>query len=438
MSESQLTREPIRRRFTYNRRPLPSGEIFFNRARSMPDIKLNSKANRKRLSLNWTQLHAITEGISAIDLGSLLIRNRDDADRFVKEYGFELESEKDWDRATRAHREAIEFIDEYFLSPSQRALVDPDVRHPKNLLDLLVYASNYLNKSLKKQRWSCAVLKVMHGIFHIDLDFKLKNFDEIRRQIFVPLDTMIQSNGANHYLTDGTMSLPLYFLQKKRNKNRKSILLKLLQKPNYVASDIYDHLGLRLILNTKVECLLALKLLSRNHQISITNIKPFRSKNNLIDLKMAKRVFTKLKPAMLATESYPTDIFQKMDEELAREFLAQPRKDNPHSSSDFHSIQVTIRKMIRIPNPAYETIKRYQKAFQGIRLEPPAPLDVTPIDPEIAFYFDYEIQLLDKASYLRSMRGPSSHAAYKKRQRETARRRVLGKELIDFLDLHPD
>jgi uncharacterized protein (TIGR04562 family) len=47
----------------------------------------------------------------------------------------------------------------------------------------------------------------------------------------------------------------------------------------------------------------------------------------------------------------------------------------------------------------------------------------------VSFFFAFEIQLMDAASWQRSQEGAASHEAYKKRQVDTARRRVFGPEL---------
>jgi uncharacterized protein (TIGR04562 family) len=54
----------------------------------------------------------------------------------------------------------------------------------------------------------------------------------------------------------------------------------------------------------------------------------------------------------------------------------------------------------------------------------------------VGFFFEYEIQLMDKASHDRSLSGPASHEAYKRRQVDTARLRVLGRELLRWMDEH--
>ncbi|UUZ50881.1 TIGR04552 family protein [Massilia sp. B-10] len=111
--------------------------------------------------------------------------------------------------------------------------------------------------------WSCALLKVMHGIFYIDSDLKLRHFNAIREQVFASLDEVILKDGEQYFLTDGEVCLPLLHYDKKSHKGRNSILLKLLQKAAYLAADIYDHLGVRMVFMTRFECLLALHALQR-------------------------------------------------------------------------------------------------------------------------------------------------------------------------------
>jgi len=397
-------------------------------------IKPQLKSRHDRVSLNWTQLNAVITGVSAIDVDSLAIRNREEAIHFSREYGLDLDEATDQDRIRRVHREAITFVEEFFLEEDQHRLIPDEVRHPENVLDLLVFSSNYLNKANDVQMWACAVLKVMHSIFHIDGDFKLRYFDNIRNQIFESLDQIIFSSGSHHYLCDDKIKIPLFFYEKKRNKGRKSIILKLLQKPTYVASDIYDHLGIRMVFETKMECLFALKVLRRNHLISVTNIKPFRSRNNLLDLKSTKRLFNHYRALLDGARDYPLNVLKRMDRELDLDFVSRARENNPHSDELFQTIQVTARKMIRVPNQSYQSLQELIRHLREENIPLPAELvQRDELDRETAFYFDYEIQLLDKESYLRTMYGPASHKAYKTRQVETARKRVLSPALRKYI-----
>ena len=400
----------------------------------MVKIKPQLKSGKNRVSLNWTQLNVVIEGHSAIDVGALSIRNRSEAVRFAHEYGFDLDNPIQRDQIVRTHAEAVAFIKEFFLSEEEAELIPLEVLQPENILDLLVYSSNYLNKSNQRQMWACAVLKVMHGIFHFDHDIKLKHFDAIRAQIFDSLDKVIISKGAHHMLSDGKIHIPLFFYEKKRTKGRKSILLKLLQKPTYVASDIYDHLGIRLVFETKLECLFALTVLRRNHLISVTNVKPFRTRNNLIDFKAAKKLFNHYRSRLERSTEYPYKLLREVEAELENSYFKQSRQNNPHSSQEFRNIQVTARKMIRLPNPSYLQMQRLLEFVMGSDMNLPGHFAAeAEIDKELAFYFDYEIQLVDRKSYVQAMQGPASHEAYKARQIETARRRVLGPELIRTL-----
>ncbi len=374
-----------------------------------------SLKSKHKFSLNWGYLTAITTGQSAIDLTSLALRSLHDARQFAREYGFDLDQHTTLLRIVRGHREAVQFILDHFLDPAHASLMPPEVRFADDPLLLLVYASQRSEQTDPLRLWSCAVLKVMHGIFYIDSDLKLRHFTTIREQIFASLDGVIQREGDQFFLTDGEMCLPLLHYDRKSHKGRNSILLKLLQKADYLASDIYDHLGVRLTFNTRFECLLALHALQHSHLLSVTNVDPQRTRNTLLDLDAAKQVFVKYRSLLDRSESYPAALLEKMDEELMALSQQQTRSDNPHSGSGFSSLQVTLRKMIHLRGADTEYAH----------------------DGDVDFFFEYEIQLMDRVSHERSLSGPASHDAYKKRQVETARLRVFGRELLDWIASHP-
>jgi len=367
-----------------------------------------------KFSLNWTYLNAIASGVSAIDLEALALRNLHDARQFVREYGFDLDQPAAFRVIQRAHREAVAFIRCAFLKPEQAHLIPPEVAEAEDPIDLLVYASLRGHNADVRRLWSCAVLKVMHGIFYIDNNLKLRHFQTIREQVFASLDEVIHRDGEHYFLTDGRICLPLLHFDRKDNKGRNSILLKLLQKAAYLAADIFDHLGVRLIFNTRFECLLALNTLQHAHLLSVTNVDAQRTRNTLLDLEAAKQIFIKYRAMLEASDCYPAKLLQHMDDELAACAQPQTRADNPHSGEGFNSMQVTVRKMIHVQPEAAACEQEY----------------------DVGFFFEYEIQLMDKASHERSISGPASHEAYKKRQVETARLRVFGRELTDWVADH--
>jgi uncharacterized protein (TIGR04552 family) len=379
-----------------------------------------------RFSLNWSYLNAIANGVSAIDLGALALRNLHDARQFVREYGFDLAQPAAPAIIARAHREAVDFIAGTFLDASEAGLIPPEVSHPDDPLQLLVYASLRGHNVDLRRMWSCAVLKVMHGIFYIDNNLKLRHFHAIREQVFATLDEVIQHDGDRHFLTDGEVCLPMLHYDRKDNKGRNSILLKLLQKAAYLAADIFDHLGVRLVFATRFECLLALRTLQRAHLLSVTNVDAERTRNTLLDLEAAKQIFNKYRAQLEHSDDYPMALLHTMDAELAELAEPQTRCDNPHSGNGFNSIQVTVRKMIHV-QPEFAHID------SGAEADVEADVGAGQ-EYDVGFFFEYEIQLMDQASYARSLAGPASHDAYKRRQIDTARARVFGRELLRWVD----
>ncbi|MFO1252353.1 MAG: TIGR04552 family protein [Inhella sp.] len=367
----------------------------------------------RRFALNWTYLSAIAQGVSPIDLQGLALRNLADARQYAREYGYDVDQPGVTDYLRGIQQEALGFVRGQFLTPAQQGLIPPEVAQPEDPLQLLLLASHGSHRIDPQRLWACTLLKVMHGLFYIDNNLKLRHFETIRQQVFAGLDEVLHEREGRSYLRDGLLELPLVHVERKRNKGRHSILLKLLQKPEYVAADIHDHLGLRLTLQTRVECLLALELLRRAHLVSASNLEVSRTRNTLVDLDAAKQVFTRWRALLERSPGYPQALLQRMDEELAALAPQPQRRDNPHSAAEFHSLQLTVRKMIQLPPDA--------GSEAGCR-----------------FFFAYEIQLLDAASLAQSQQGAASHEAYKQRQVETARRRVFGPQLLAWLASQAD
>ncbi|MBD8525938.1 TIGR04552 family protein [Pseudomarimonas arenosa] len=373
-----------------------------------------------RLSLNWGYLQAIARGQSAIDLRGMALRDGEDARRFASEYGFDLDDplHRSWIR--RVHREALDFIRSQLLDSASCDLIPSEIANPVDEVDLLVHASRYSKSRSTRRLWSCAVLKVMHALFYIDNNIKLRHFDAIRQQVFESFEQVVLRDGEAAFLSDGEICLPLLHYEKKSNKSRHSILLKLLQKPSYVAEDIHDHLGVRMVFETRTECLLALRVLQRAQLLSAINIESHRVRNNLIDLDVAREVFAHHRQQMEQSQGYPLELLKRMDAQLIERSEAAERQDNPHSSSGYRSVQLTVRRMIHLPDAGLSMDADWVDREGGADRRRHG---------EMSFYFNYEIQMMDRQSYQASTSGPASHGAYKQRQIATARKRVLGAEL---------
>jgi uncharacterized protein (TIGR04562 family) len=132
-------------------------------------------------------------------------------------------------------------------------------------------------------------------------------------------------------------------------------------------------------------------------------------RNSLLDLDAARSLFREYRAALEASASYPHTLLRQMDAELAAAEAGTDSAHNPHSSSAYRSVQITVRKRIHLPAESGEG--------EGL-----------------SFHFNYEIQLLDRAGFEATRSGPASHGAYKERQLATARRRVLGAELESLLE----
>ncbi len=401
----------------------------------------------QRFVFSWETMHTIISGRSAIDLSHLRMAGtgRQDAHDFLQRYGYDLDVASHQADVEGIRVEALGFV-RGVLAHGLDGVHVPELFDTMLILDLLLLAAGQGRpgdtETVESRRefdlnmaWACAILRVMHTIAHAVNYFQDNYYREIRARI---LDRFVQqvrtAEDGSQYLHAKSFDVPLRRFEVKETKPLRSVVLKLLQKQENVAYDLFDHIGVRIIVDKPVDALFAVRALREEHTIMYPNIKPTRSRNTLLDLGAYD---AHVRDCLLRYQSGELSELQTV--EAVHSFVQQPSGTaqvewNPYSSDKYNSIQFTCRQMIRFENPLFQRMNDAQvvarKHLQGDALaEMLATLSTAGIDPEIQFFFPYEVQVMDITSYEAATSGRAAYAEYKSRQVVSARQRVMPKVL---------
>ena len=391
---------------------------------------------------SWETMHTIIGGQSAIDLSHLRLVDggEEEALRFLARYGYDLNVPSHVEDVERIRVEALGFI-RGLLLPGLAGLAVPPEFDTLPIPDVLRLAAGERHLQLPgvsaelAMAWACALLRVMHTAAHAVNYFQSAYYRQIRERILDRfVDQVRTRDDGSLYLHCAAFDVPLVRFEVKETKPLRSVVLKLLQKQENVAYDLFDHIGVRIIVERPVDALFAVRALREEHTIMYPNVKPTRSRNTLVDLQ--------------AYDAHVRECLQRFqrgewtDAQTVDAIHGFDRKPdgheqvewNPYSSDKYRSIQFTCRQMIRFANPLYERLAAAQavarKHLQGAALaEMLASLSLVGVEPEIQFFFPYEVQVMDLASYQVATSGRASYGEYKDRQIHSVRRRVLPRVL---------
>ncbi|HQI03862.1 MAG TPA: TIGR04552 family protein [bacterium] len=346
---------------------------------------------------------------SFIDINRLNVHDEQTALSYMKNYGYDITDPLMKQKVVMILQESKNFIQNYLLEDPEghdpALAVPPEVLFNDNILDLLIMASEKEKTLL--QTWACAVLRVAHTITHVENDLAKSFMPGIKKQIFSRfMDHLKMSRTGEYYLGEGDQKIQLKMFEMKNEKSRESLILKLLHKKENVTADVFDRIGVRVVTYTKLDVILVLKYFSVNHVVSFANIKPSRTRNNLINVERFLQGIEELNAHDLSSwkeedvSEFLERHLQLPPEEKEIETDRIIKENNLYSSTLYSSLQLTGRQLI--------TIKDFFK-------------------PEInyRFFFPFEIQILDEESFNESREGRASHEEYKKNQICAARKRVL-------------
>jgi len=406
-----------------------------------PKADLNKSDLRSALAqrwkFNWPIMGVMIGGESSIDLPTLTLQSLEEATRFLRSYGFDADNPDDARQLQAVIVESLSFI-ERNLMPKEwgQGLVPPaeviDCRDPR---DLLLWASDRDEKSRMRRLWSCALLRVMHTIGHIEGAFRYNSIDQARDQIMARFNVHVRRDAEGQlWIGEDDVKVRLARMEWKYSKPRESILLKLLHKRANVAETIYDVIGVRIVTERQSDVMLVVKILSQLHIVSFPNCNPSRARNTLLDADQFRVTMDDLR-GRLMSNAISVEEFERT---LAGMNIPPPESGtaNPHSALNYRSIQMTGRQLIRTENPNFGWLRKLEDEAASASPEKAAILrDVVGfvrgwngVDSELCdrAFFPFEIQVMDNASYAHNSSGAASHGRYKRKQVRAARRRVLG------------
>ena len=392
---------------------------------------------QSKFKFPWTQVRDAFSGKSVLDTRYSSSRTLEEADQTLTSYGYSWDSEADRTFLLNTFKKAIEFIETQFVEPFEDPLKIPEEVRLCPDLRLLLQWSNLRARNKELQLWACATLKVMHTILHLENDFLADYFQEARAQIFQRFNghLYIDENNKIYLGKERDEFIPLYFFEVKREKDWNSKVLKLLHKPESTAARIYDHIGVRVVTESLMDLLLVFNYLLSSKIFIFANVSSLRTRNSLLDLFQCQKHVTRNLRRFSENNMSPEELEHEIQTGFEREDLIAKadEHENPFSLEGFRSVQFTCRHLVRFANPTHS---RLYDLRQHLFVERSPVHTIDELDAilaktkrEIQFFFPFEIQLMDRETFMENQMGLGSHAEYKQGQLQKARKRVLGKLL---------
>ncbi len=220
----------------------------------------------------------------------------------------------------------------------------------------------------------------------------------------------------------------LIAFETKPKKSRDSTILKLLHKPENVAEDIFDQVGIRFVTATRIDTLRVIKYLKDHNIVMPPNIKPSRSRNTLIDIDYFKGKLPDLlgqaEGGRLTEDALRTAL------ETATQSPGADAAVNPHTSEFYRAIQFTGRQLIKLKNPLVQDLREIRQLSKSLPqgeslFKAIDRIDLKFVQKEIRFFYPFDVQVLDEKSAAENEGGRSAHSEYKRAQIQTAMKRVM-------------
>lgn len=354
----------------------------------------------RRFDFNAQTLTSLVGGKSSLDLPKLNFRTENEATAFINSYGFDIEKPEQVEKLWYYHRRALVLLTEKLgFSADEIPIVFRDRKELLDLRRLLLWASSSHPAEKELQRWSCALLRVMHVFVHTENDLFSSFSEEIQKQILSPFQDCLYTDGSSGFTylksaRDQGDSIALQGFEIKPFKTSSSTVIKLLAKPDAFAMSVLDKVGVRFVTKNLFDTFRVVRFLVEENLISFPHVMADQSSNTLYPPDLFIEVTQQM--AREGVDYTEEQMQEKFEQALAakKDQVQFVRKENFFSGEDYRFIKFISRRLVRVAGG-------------------------------LVFFYPYEVQIMDMASHQKILSGPSRHQAYKERQREAARKRIL-------------
>lgn len=347
--------------------------------RDVLELDLATGAASARIAPSLTDVESVRlliSGGSVIDWQRLPFTDLEQVDRFLATHLLDMGDTSDRERLRYVFNEAVSYLEENL------ALRFPgELRNPGDVRAVFLWASQS-GGFRRRQILSCAILKLMHVIHHMeaaDLKFKAPIAEEI---LFDLAEAQIL-RAARKMRDDGVPVVSFYGSR----KSRSSIITKLLAKKDTLAATVFDKLRFRIVVEEPADIVPALAWMCRE-MFPFNYALPGQSYNNLLDP-------TALLAMIEGAEMEPQRV---VDEPI----VAQAGK-NEFSGASYRMINFVVDFPVRLPDTGEDRF-----AFELGHV----------------VYVMVEFQLLDEETGTNNEMGENAHHLYKARQNEVVARRL--------------
>ncbi len=339
---------------------------------------MNHRLDASELDLEDLEaVRLLLRGGSIIDWHQLDFHDYESVDRFLCVNEFDPENEQDVTRLEELRASAVDYLTHNFEFAFPQSIAEGMPAR-----DLFLVAS----KPGRQQVWACVILKVMHIIHHLagrELATRLSiSHDKMYRAIELKVMAVVEELRADGF--------PIIEFEWSR-KPLDSLISKLIAKRSTLAASIYDKLRFRMIVRNQSDLLPMMAALHRR-LIPFNYVVPGESVNHLISVTELER------------DSLPGEKRLPADDALARQQVKNAALPvNEFSAPNYKIINFVADLPVRVQSFGSEPDSRFG---------------------HVVFVLT-EFQLADKQTSVTNELGENHHGAYKLRQHDRVRQRLM-------------